>query len=130
LTAVFTRVITVFLALFKVIHAIAEPWDRKWDFPPASVYGGRASQAVVLNAFFREVDEFGLTDQEGAFMQSALLKICSGLRRLIQEEDGQDLVEYGLLILLCVVTSVASVGGLATIVVNYYQFIVSSWPSY
>jgi len=63
-------------------------------------------------------------------MQSALWKIRSGLQRLIQEEDGQDLVEYALLILLCVLTSVASVGGLATIVVDYYQAILTSWPTY
>ena len=56
-------------------------------------------------------------------MRNALWKIRLGLQSLILDEEGQDLVEYALLILMCVLASVASVGTIATIVVNYYQYI-------
>jgi Flp pilus assembly pilin Flp len=43
-------------------------------------------------------------------MQSAFWKIYSGLQRLIPREEGQDLVEYSLVILLVAVGVVAAVG--------------------
>lgn len=61
-------------------------------------------------------------------MQYALWKIRFLLQSLILEEEGQDLVEYALIILMCVVVAVASVGGLASIVLNYFQYIISNYP--
>jgi Flp pilus assembly pilin Flp len=61
-------------------------------------------------------------------MWFALWKIRLGLQSLIREDEGQDLVEYALLILLCVVASVAAVGGLANIVLNYFAFINTKQP--
>ena len=56
-------------------------------------------------------------------MRRVLGKFRCRLQDLIQEEEGQDLVEYALIILMCVIASVASVGSIATIVVNYFQYI-------
>lgn len=61
----------------------------------------------------------------GDSMRYALWKIRFGLQSLIREEDGQDLVEYALLILICVLASVASVGSVATIVYSYFQYILT-----
>jgi Flp pilus assembly pilin Flp len=61
-------------------------------------------------------------------MRYALWKIRFGLQSLILQEEGQDLVEYALLILLCVVAAVASVGGLANIVINYFHYINTQQP--
>jgi Flp pilus assembly pilin Flp len=56
-------------------------------------------------------------------MRYALWRIRYVFQSLILQEDGQDLVEYGLIVLMCVIASVASVGSLATIIVNYFQYI-------
>ena len=56
-------------------------------------------------------------------MRRLLWEIRLRLQSLLHEEDGQDLVEYGMIILLCVLVSVVSVGNLANIVVGYYQYI-------
>ncbi len=61
-------------------------------------------------------------------MHYALWRIRIGLQSLLREEDGQDLVEYALLILLCVVAAVASVGSLANIVLNYFAYINTQQP--
>jgi Flp pilus assembly pilin Flp len=61
-------------------------------------------------------------------MWPALWKIRSGLQSLILQEEGQDLVEYALLLLLCVSALVASVGNIGTIVVNYFHYINSNYP--
>lgn len=61
-------------------------------------------------------------------MWPALWKIRLGLQSLIEREDGQDLVEYALLLLLCVLTLCASVGSIGTIVINYFHYINSSYP--
>jgi Flp pilus assembly pilin Flp len=62
-------------------------------------------------------------------MRVALWKIYSGLQSLIQREEGQDLVEYALAIAMIAIAAVASVGNFATALVNYYQYIVTNFPS-
>ena len=62
-------------------------------------------------------------------MRSALWKICSGLQRLTQQDDGQSLVEYALVILLIAIALVASVASFSTALVGYYHYIITSWPS-
>jgi Flp pilus assembly pilin Flp len=62
-------------------------------------------------------------------MRFVLWEIYSGLQTLIQREEGQDLVEYALSILMIAIAAVASVGNFATALVNYYQHIISSFPS-
>ncbi|MGD0938735.1 MAG: Flp family type IVb pilin [Terracidiphilus sp.] len=61
-------------------------------------------------------------------MWLALSKIHLELQRLIQQEDGQDLVEYALIILVCVIACVASVGSFATLVVNLFNYINTNLP--
>ncbi len=61
-------------------------------------------------------------------MWPALWKIKSGLQCLIEQEDGQDLVEYALVILLCVTVMIASVGSIGTIVINYFHYINTNYP--
>lgn len=61
-------------------------------------------------------------------MRYALWKIRSGLQSLILQEEGQTLVEYALIVGLCVCVAVASVGSFATLVVNYYQYINTNLP--
>jgi pilus assembly protein Flp/PilA len=43
------------------------------------------------------------------------------LRRLWQEEEGQDLVEYGLLLVLIALAAVTSIKGLATAIENVFN---------
>ncbi|MGA3071370.1 MAG: hypothetical protein ABSD43_14275 [Terracidiphilus sp.] len=61
-------------------------------------------------------------------MRSAFWKIRSGLQSLILQEEGQDLVEYLLLLFLVAITMVLSMGGLATALVAYYTSIVAHIP--
>jgi Flp pilus assembly pilin Flp len=61
-------------------------------------------------------------------MWFALWKIRLALQSLIRQEDGQDLVEYAMIILLCVVVAVASVGGLANIILGYFHYINTQQP--
>lgn len=61
-------------------------------------------------------------------MRFALWKIYSGLQSLIQQEEGQDLVEYALAILMIAIAAVASVGNFATALVGYYQHINANFP--
>jgi pilus assembly protein Flp/PilA len=69
-----------------------------------------------------------MSDREGTYMRSAFWKIRSGLQNLIQEEEGQDLVEYSLIIAMLAVAAVASMKTLATALANYYQYIVTNYP--
>jgi Flp pilus assembly pilin Flp len=41
--------------------------------------------------------------------------------RLLEEEDGQDLVEYGLLVVLIAVAAIAAIGKLATAVSTLFK---------
>ena len=56
-------------------------------------------------------------------MPSALWKLYFRLRQLAVQEDGQDLVEYALTILLIAVAAVASANGMAVKVLAIYSYI-------
>lgn len=60
-------------------------------------------------------------------MQGQFLCIMLQLQRLLKMEEGQDLVEYGLLAAVIALGAIASVGGAASQVVNMYQQIVSTF---
>lgn len=62
------------------------------------------------------------------FMPSALWKLYSGLRRLALQEEGQDLVEYALTILLVAIAAVASASGVAAKVLLMYSYINANYP--
>jgi Flp pilus assembly pilin Flp len=49
------------------------------------------------------------------------------LRRLCQEDDGQDLVEYALVALVMGLSTVAGVHGVAASVTSDFSFIVSGF---
>jgi Flp pilus assembly pilin Flp len=59
-------------------------------------------------------------------MWQTLSKIRSGLQRLIREEDGQDLVEYALIILVCVIATLASVGSFASVMITFWHYIITN----
>lgn len=61
-------------------------------------------------------------------MQFALWKIRSGMQALIQQEEGQDLVEYGLILALLATVAVASLRDFGTAVLNLYLYILSNCP--
>lgn len=50
------------------------------------------------------------------------------LRRFVREDEGQDLVEYAMLIALIALTVVAAVSGLATAIGNQYNNIATAPP--
>ena len=62
-------------------------------------------------------------------MRFAFLKLHSGLQKLLLEEEGQDLVEYALTILLIAIGAVASVGNLAAQVLALYTTINTHFPA-
>jgi Flp pilus assembly pilin Flp len=62
-------------------------------------------------------------------MRSALSKINSGLLRLLMQEEGQDLVEYALTVLLVAIAAVASVGNLASQVLSLYAYANLHFPA-
>ena len=49
-------------------------------------------------------------------------------RRFVREDEGQDLVEYAMLIALIALTVVAAVSGLATVIGDQYGRIATSSP--
>ena len=61
-------------------------------------------------------------------MRSVCWNIYFGLQRLLIQEEGQDLVEYALTMLLIVVGTVASVGVFATHLVNTFSYIDTTFP--
>jgi len=61
-------------------------------------------------------------------MRFAFLKLYSGLQRFLVQEDGQDLVEYALAILMIAIAAVASVGNLASSVLSIYTYILNHFP--
>jgi Flp pilus assembly pilin Flp len=61
-------------------------------------------------------------------MSFALWKIRSGLQTLFQREEGQDLVEYALVISLIATATVASLKAFSTTLVGYYQSIIANYP--
>ena len=54
--------------------------------------------------------------------------MSSLLRRFVREDDGQDLVEYAMLIALIALAVVAGVGALATAINTQYNNISTSSP--
>jgi len=58
-------------------------------------------------------------------MPSAFWKIRSVLQNLILEEEGQDLVEYSLVLAMIAVAAVASMRSLSSAIGNYYQYITN-----
>jgi pilus assembly protein Flp/PilA len=54
--------------------------------------------------------------------------MSSLLRRLVREDDGQDLVEYAMLVALIALAVVAGVGALATAINGQYNRIAASSP--
>ena len=61
-------------------------------------------------------------------MRSALWKIRSRLQDLVLQEEGQDLVEYALVLMIVAIAAVAAVGNLSVIVVNYFHYINTNFP--
>ena len=61
-------------------------------------------------------------------MPSAFWKLYFRLRRLAMQEEGQDLVEYALTILLVSIMEVASAGGVAAKVLAMYSYINADYP--
>jgi Flp pilus assembly pilin Flp len=61
-------------------------------------------------------------------MRFAFLKLHSGLQKLLLQEEGQDLVEYALTILLVAIGAVACVGNLASQVLVLYTNINTHFP--
>jgi Flp pilus assembly pilin Flp len=53
-------------------------------------------------------------------MRSVFWKIFSGLHSLTLQEEGQDLVEYGLVALLIAVAAVSALGTFATAILTMY----------
>jgi len=61
-------------------------------------------------------------------MRSRCRKIYLGLQALILHEEGQDLVEYSLIILMVVIAMTASVGGLSSVILGYFNYILAHYP--
>ena len=55
-------------------------------------------------------------------------KALTRARRLVVSEDGQDLVEYSLILLLVTSGVVAAVGAMGTQLTTLYSYIVSHLP--
>jgi pilus assembly protein Flp/PilA len=62
-------------------------------------------------------------------MWSRFSKIYSGLQNLLMREEGQDLVEYALTVLLVAIGAVAAVGNLATQVLALFTYINTHFPA-
>jgi len=60
-------------------------------------------------------------------MRSVFWKIFSGLHSLMLQEEGQDLIEYGLVALLIAVGAVATLGTFATAILAMYTNILAAF---
>jgi Flp pilus assembly pilin Flp len=60
-------------------------------------------------------------------MRSVFWKIFSGLHSLMLQEEGQDLVEYGLVALLIAVAAVATLSAFATAILAMYTTILGAF---
>ena len=58
-------------------------------------------------------------------MSSAFWKIRSGFQSLFLREEGQDLVEYALVLFLIAISAVASLTALATKVTGVFQSVTN-----
>jgi len=61
-------------------------------------------------------------------MRFAFLKLYSGLQRLLLREEGQDLVEYALVILMLAIATVAASENLGVSILTLYTYIVNHFP--
>jgi Flp pilus assembly pilin Flp len=61
-------------------------------------------------------------------MPSAFLKLYFRLLQLVTLDEGQDLVEYSLIIALVVIGAVAAVGTFASKLVGEFSYINTSFP--
>ncbi|MGA3033030.1 MAG: Flp family type IVb pilin [Terracidiphilus sp.] len=59
-------------------------------------------------------------------MHQAFLRFCVFLRSLQHSEDGQDMVEYSLLVSLIALTLIASLQQLATALVTFFSNVSTS----
>lgn len=62
-------------------------------------------------------------------MQGQFFCIMLQLQRLLKMEEGQDLVEYGLLAAVIALGAIASVGGAGSEVVRMYNLIVTTFAT-
>jgi hypothetical protein len=85
---------------------------------------------LALRVFF-SVNDLDMAPNRGETrMPNALWKLYFGLRRLAMQEEGQDLVEYALTILLVAIAAVASANGMAVKVLAIYSYIDVNATSY
>ena len=63
----------------------------------------------------------------GICMQFVLWKLYFGLRTLAKQQEGQDLVEYGLIMMLISTGAFVCVGGVAGKIVNMYNYINTNY---
>jgi Flp pilus assembly pilin Flp len=61
-------------------------------------------------------------------MRFAFLKLYSGLQRFLKQEEGQDLVEYALVILMLAIATVAASENLGASILNLYTYIDNHFP--
>jgi Flp pilus assembly pilin Flp len=61
-------------------------------------------------------------------MRFKMRKACTGALHLVLLEDGQDLVEYSLILLVVTTGGVAAVGAMGTQLINLYTYIVAHLP--
>jgi len=59
-------------------------------------------------------------------MQSAILRVYGFLRSLQHSEEGQDMVEYSLLVSLIALTLVASLNNLAQTLIQFFTNVSTS----
>jgi len=89
---------------------------------------GETRKAIALRVFFSVTNLDMAPNRGDTRMPLALWELYSGLRRLALQEEGQDLVEYSLTILLVVIAAVASAGGVASKILAMYSYINSKYP--
>jgi len=62
-------------------------------------------------------------------MQARILMLCFRLKNLLEAEDGQDLIEYGLITCLASVASIAAVRSLAVPINSFLASVNSALSS-
>jgi len=77
-----------------------------------------------------EVERTALLGRElqsgGSRMVQLFLRSCSFLRSFQHGEEGQDMVEYSLLVSLIALTLIASINQLATALINFFTNVSSA----
>jgi pilus assembly protein Flp/PilA len=54
------------------------------------------------------------------------LERCAAVRRFFQQQDGQDLIEYGLLMALIAIIAMGAVSTVGTVVTNVFWTTIAS----